>query len=429
MQPGPDDPTRRMPDATRRFDGPPRSGAHAAPDAPAPGRVLGGRYRLAGLLGSGGMADVFRAEDLRLHRPVAVKLFRPGTDPDGERRFEQEAQTLAGLRHPGLVAVHDVGVEQGHAYLVMELVDGPTLAQELTRERYDAAGATQIGLELARVLAHVHDEGIVHRDVKPSNILVEQDGRVRLADFGISQLTGASGMTSAGETVGTAAYLSPEQVRGAAAGPPSDVYALGLVLLECLSGRPEYPGSGWDAAEERLRRAPAVPRDLPEPLRGTLGAMTAAEPERRPTARAVAAALSHGPVEPEPGPRGGTLRTVLIAALVVALLVIAGFALTSARDEPTDPAAQPATSAAPAEEPTEEPTEEPAAEPTEDAPPTEDGSAGDGSGGLPSLPDLPTELPDLPTDLPDLPEIPQPVQDDARNLWERFTDWFSGLFG
>ncbi len=425
----PDDPTRRIPGATRRFDGPPP----ATGPAPALGRVLGGRYRLDGLLGSGGMADVYRAEDQRLHRAVAVKLFRPGTDPDGERRFEQEAQTLAGLRHPGLVALYDVGVEQGHAFLVMELVDGPTLAQELTRERYDTAGVTQIGLELARVLSHVHDEGVVHRDVKPSNILVEQDGRVRLADFGISQLAGTSGLTSAGDTVGTAAYLSPEQVRGAPAGPPSDVYALGLVLLECLNGRPEYPGDGWEVAEERLRRAPAVPRDLPEPLRGTLAAMTATDPERRPTARAVAAALSHGPVEPEPGPSGGTLRTVLIAALVVALIVIVGFALTSRGGDPADTAAQPAatTEAQPTEETTEEaePTTEEQA-PTEEAPATDDGA-----GGLPDLPDLPTalpdlpDLPDLPTSLPDLPEIPEGAQEDARNLWEQFTDWLGSLFG
>ena len=419
------------PDATRRFDAPPVAAGAG------PGRVLGGRYRLEGLLGAGGMADVFRAEDLRLHRPVAVKLFRPGTDPDGERRFEQEAQTLAGLRHPGLVALHDVGVEQGHAYLVMELVDGPTLGQELTRERYDAAGATRIGLELARVLSYVHDEGVVHRDVKPSNILLEQDGRVRLTDFGISQLAGSSGLTSVGETIGTPAYLAPEQVRGAPAGPPADVYALGLVLLECLSGHAEYPGVGWDAAEARLHRAPAVPAGLPEPLRGTLAAMTAADPERRPTARAVAAALSHGPVEPEPAPRGGTLRTLLIAGLVVALIVIIGFALTSGDDDPVGPvdtAAQP-TTAQPttAAEPTEEPTPEP--EPTEDPAPTGDTATPDPTGGLPDLPSLPSDLPDLPDiptdlpDLPDLPEIPEGTQEEARSAWEQFTGWLSRLFG
>ncbi|MBW0111992.1 serine/threonine protein kinase, partial [Pseudonocardia sp. KRD-182] len=251
VQPG-SDPTRRIPDPTRRLDGPPTE--RIDPGGAGPGTVLGGRYRLEGLLGSGGMADVHRAEDLRLNRPVAVKVFRPGTDPDGERRFAEEARTLAGLRHPGLVAVHDYAVEHGRAYLVMELVDGPTLARELTREPYDAESATRVGLELAQVLAYVHGEGVVHRDVKPSNVLVDRDGRMRLADFGIARLVGNSGLTSADLAVGTVAYLAPEQVRGEAVGPPADVYALGLLLLEALRGRRVYDGDDRTAAEQRLDR-------------------------------------------------------------------------------------------------------------------------------------------------------------------------------
>ncbi|MDN5751127.1 MAG: serine/threonine protein kinase [Pseudonocardia sp.] len=389
--------------------------------------MLGGRYRLEGLLGAGGMADVHRAEDLRLHRPVAVKVFRPGTDPDGERRFREEAQLLANLRHPGLVAVHDFAVEQQRAYLVMELVDGPTLGAELARERYEPASATQVGLELARVLAYVHGEGVVHRDVKPSNILVDHDGRFRLADFGISRLVGASRLTSADLATGTAAYLSPEQVRGESAGPPADVYALGLVLLEALSGRREYPGDGWEAAEERLRRRPSVPRGLPEPLRSTLEAMTATEPGRRPEAREVAARLGRTPVVQAPVPAGGRGgRAALIALAVVALLVIAVFAFTRG-DDPADTAAQPVapTTGEQTTEPAEEtPAEETTAAPETTAPDTDDG-------GLPAiptaLPDLP-DLPDLPSSLPELPTIPQPIQDDARNLWEQFTDWLSRLF-
>lgn len=426
MQPG-SDPTRRIPDPTRRLDGP----RHGAPDAPTDRfdghPVLGGRYRLEGLLGAGGMADVHRAEDIRLGRPVAVKVFRPGTDPDGERRFREEAQILANLRHPGLVAVHDFAVEDGRAYLVMELVDGPTLAQELERERYDATAATQVGLELARVLAYVHDEGVVHRDVKPSNILIESDGRVRLTDFGISRLIGASGLTSADATVGTAGYISPEQVRGEQAGPPADVYALGLVLLEAMTGRREYPGDGWDAAEERLRRPPTVPADTPEPLRSTLRAMTATEPGRRPDAREVAARLVRPAVVGRPGPVDEEPRRSrapwIVLAVVALLVVVAVFALTRG-DEETDPAAAPVTTTEATAEPTPEPTTEPEAEPTEP-----DVALPEIPSDLPDLPSLPSDLPDLPSELPDLPTIPPDVQDGARNAWEQFTDWLSGVFG
>ncbi|WP_300012133.1 serine/threonine-protein kinase [Pseudonocardia sp.] len=424
MPPGPD-PTRRIPDPTRRFDGPSTARTPGPAAGPTPGALLGGRYRLQELLGSGGMADAYRAEDQRLNRPVAVKIFRPGTDPDGERRFTEEAQLLANLRHPGLVAVHDFAVEQHRAYLVMELVDGPTLAQELAREPYDAAAATQVGVELARVLAYVHDEGVVHRDVKPSNILVEPDGRVRLADFGISRLVGTSGLTSADGTIGTAGYLAPEQVRGETAGPPADIYALGLVLLEAMTGEREYPGDGWDSADERLRRAPSVPRTVPKPLRSTLVAMTAADPARRPDAREVVTRLDRPPVvvDEEPPRRGG--RAALVALALVALLVVAVFALTRGGDE-TDPAAAPETTAEATQPPETTDAEQPTDEPVTDETDTQDPGI--------VIPDLPSDLPELPdlsgipTELPDLPEIPQDTQDDARNLWEQFTDWFSSLF-
>lgn len=460
MQPG-SDPTRRMEDP-RRSDGPPAPNpTRALRGTPAPGisgpgtsgpgpQVLGGRYRLDGLLGSGGMADVHRATDLRLHRPVAVKVFRPGTDPDGERRFQAEAQTLANLRHPGLVAVHDVAVQAHRAYLVMELVEGPTLARVLADEQLDVDEIGRIGLELAQVLAYVHGEGVVHRDIKPSNILLDRDGRVRLADFGIAQLVGASGLTSADRSLGTAAYMAPEQVRGEAAGPPTDVYALGLVLLEALTGRVEYPGEGWASADSRLTRSPEIPRSAPEPLRGALAAMTRTDPARRPDTRAVAALLAAGPAAapPERSGRVGLIALAVVAALVVVLVVV----LTgrNASDTATDPAAQttsepiaPETTAAPvAPVPAEEiPAEEiPSVDPPADgggfpalptglpALPTE---LPDLPTALPELPDLPTALPDLPTALPDLPElpsVPQPVQDDARSIWQQISDWWSSLF-
>ena len=416
MQPG-SDPTRRNPDPTRRFDGDPAATERIPPVDGGAGAVLGGRYRLEGLLGAGGMADVHRALDLRLNRPVAVKLFRPGTDPDGERRFAEEARTLAGLRHPGLVAVHDYAVERGRADLVMELVDGPTLAQELTREPYDAESATRVGLELARVLAYVHGEGVVHRDVKPSNVLVDHDGRMRLADFGIARLAGSSGMTSADLDVGTPAYLAPEQVRGEPAGPPADVYALGLLLLEALSGRKVYEGDGWAAAERRLDHRPPVPADLPEPLRSTLRAMTDPDPERRPDARRVAGLLSAPAAEPEPERR--TSRALLAGLAALVLLAVVVFALTRGDDEPTDVAAAPTS----AQETTVAPEPTEAAEPTEEAAPTDEAA----EPGF-TLPELPSDLPDIPTDLPDLPQVPDGAVDDARNLWEQFTDWLGQFF-
>ncbi|MHA6779698.1 serine/threonine-protein kinase [Pseudonocardia saturnea] len=424
MQPG-QDPTRRIPDQTRRLDGSPTE--RIAPTDRFDGYpVLGGRYRLEGLLGAGGMADVHRAEDLRLHRPVAVKVFRPGTDPDGERRFRSEAQTLAGLRHPGLVAVHDFAVEGGRAYLVMELVDGPTLAAELQREPYDAESATRVGLELAQVLAYVHGEGVVHRDIKPSNVLVDHDGRMRLADFGIARLVDTSGLTSVDDAVGTMPYLAPEQVRGEPVGPPADVYALGLVLLESLSGRRVFPGDDWASAEQRLDRPPTIPAGLPEPLRGTLRAMTDPDPRRRPDAREVAARLSQVTTAPPPVEAGGGRRTALIALAVVALLVaVVVFALTRGGDEPTDVVAAPdTTTSAP------ETTEEAAPEETTEPDATED-SGGEGGISIPDLPDVPSNIPDIP-DIPDIPteipQIPDDVQQDAQNLWEQFTDWLGQFF-
>jgi len=427
--PGPDATRRFEPadqgpdDLTRRLERPPGD------DRP----VLAGRYRLDGLLGAGGMAEVHRATDLRLNRSVAVKIFRPDTDPDAGRRFDDEARTLANLSHPGLVAVHDYGVERGRAYLVMELVVGPTLRQVFERETLTPQRTARIGADVAEVLAYVHAKGVVHRDVKPSNILLGHDDRVRLADFGIARLAGASGMTSERGALGTPAYMAPEHVQGEPVGPPADVYALGLVLLEALTGHPEYPGETWEAASARLTRPPEVPADVPEPLRGTVHAMTETDPAERPTARQVADALRAPArvVEPVAEPTGRRWWPLAAALAVVALLVLAFVAFGG--EDPADTADQ----AAPTAEPTV--TEEPAAGPTED--PAEDPADGfpeppsfDPSG-LPDLPDVPTDLPDIPTDLPDIPtdlpdvpELPDGVADDARGLWQRFVDWFSGLF-
>ncbi|MGI8307278.1 serine/threonine-protein kinase [Saccharopolyspora hattusasensis] len=255
--------------------------------------LLGRRYRLGARLGSGGMADVYRAMDTRLQRVVAAKCFRSGTDAAGRERFAEEARTLAGLSHPGLVTVHDFSASEDELYLIMELVEGPTLSEVIAEGPLPPEQVADLGGQLASVLAHVHDNGIVHRDVKPSNVLIAGDGKAFLTDFGISRLADAvARMTSSGIIVGTATYMAPEQVSGGDVSHPVDVYALGLVLLECVTGKIEYPGAGAESAVARLVRAPEVPIGIPAHLHRALLAMTAADPARRPTAAQSADLLS-----------------------------------------------------------------------------------------------------------------------------------------
>ncbi|QFZ18243.1 serine/threonine-protein kinase [Saccharothrix syringae] len=259
-------------------------------------RVLAGRYRLAGVLGSGGMAEVHRAWDVLLRRHVAVKVFQ-GVDTVESSRFDNEVRTLANLSHPGLVSVFDAGVCGGRSFVVLQLVDGPTLRDRLATGPLAPARVRALGAHLADALAHVHECGVVHRDVKPSNILLDDEDTPYLADFGLARSLGSPRLTNARQVVGTAAYLAPEQVRGEEVGPPADVYALGLVLLECLTGRREYQGSQVEAAVARLRRPPDVPRDLPADLARLLRRMTALSPRQRPTA-AECARLLRGRSQP-----------------------------------------------------------------------------------------------------------------------------------
>ncbi|MEW2286378.1 protein kinase [Streptomyces sp. NPDC047841] len=246
--------------------------------------VLGGRYRLDAVIGSGGAGDVHRGFDLRLKRRVAVKVFRTGADGDAEDGFHNEAVILARLRHPGLVTVYDAGRHDGRAYLVMELIEGPTLKARIATGSLAPGETAALGAGLARALAHAHDAGIVHRDVKPSNIILDASGRPHLTDFGISRLLDATTRTATGTLVGTAAYLSPEQVLGRPVGPPADVYALGLVLLECVTSRLEYDGTPLEAAIARLHRRPELPGSLPTEFAALLADMTALDADARPSA-------------------------------------------------------------------------------------------------------------------------------------------------
>jgi hypothetical protein len=207
------------------------------------GRTLGGRYRLGALLGRGGMGEVYEAEDLRLHRPVAVKLLRPDLagDPRVLERFRREARTAGSLMHPNIVAVHDVGSDGGRSFLVMELVRGLTLAEVIRAEAPLAPGrAARIAGHVAEALAFAHGRGVVHRDVAPGNVMLTNTGEVKVLDFGLARADLDS--TGPSSARGTLAYVAPEIARGGGADARSDVYALGAVLSELLAGAPPQGG-------------------------------------------------------------------------------------------------------------------------------------------------------------------------------------------
>jgi eukaryotic-like serine/threonine-protein kinase len=272
--------------------------------------LLDERYQLGPLVGRGGMATVHSATDVRLRRSVAVKLFHPPVDEIALARLTAEARLLAGLSHPGLVKVFDVCMESDQPYLVMQLIGGSTLRTVINRGVLEPAVVARLGARLAETLRYVHSRDVVHRDIKPSNVLLDDNGACYLADFGIAKAAGAAHLTATGHCVGTAAYLAPEQVSGIGAGPPADIYSLGLVLLECLTGEPEFTGTEVEAAVARLTRSPEVPRWIPPSLRRALVAMTAREPRDRPAA-AECVTLFENYLD-NPAPDSGELPTVAV---------------------------------------------------------------------------------------------------------------------
>lgn len=256
------------------------------------GSLLGGRYRLEAPIGRGGMGEVYRATDERVGREVAVKLFRPGAGDGEGHRWGREVSTLARLTHPNLVTLYDAGEDQERVYLVMQLVEGDSLAALCVDRSLDPDKVAAVGTSLAEALAYIHEAGVVHRDVKPANVLVDGTGRAYLADFGVVRLVDGSRLTATGLLIGTASYVAPEQVRGEEAGPAADVYALGLVLLECLTGVREYEGAPLTVATQRLSRPPNIPDWLTPDWAALLRDMTASEPEQRPSADDVALRLT-----------------------------------------------------------------------------------------------------------------------------------------
>lgn len=261
------------------------------------GDVLDGRYRLVSLVGRGGMADVYRAEDQLLKRIVAVKIMRWGTgldDAEALRRHELEARIGAGVSAPGLVSIYDVRPDGDQPYLVMEFVDGKTLTTALADGPLPSRVVAEIGAQIAEALAVLHDAHVIHRDIKPSNVmlLAGDQPRVKLTDFGVSRYLEGTRLTSPDILVGTAKYLSPEQAVLEPVGPRADVYALALVLLEALTGENPFPGSQVETLSARLHRQPEAPAELGRDWGLVLDAMTRRDPEQRLDAAQASTALS-----------------------------------------------------------------------------------------------------------------------------------------
>jgi eukaryotic-like serine/threonine-protein kinase len=296
--------------------------------------TVAGRYHLHRLLGSGGVADVHEATDTRLDRRVAVKLLRDSSHDETDRaRFLSEARLLARLSHPHLVRVLDAGIDRGRPFLVLDLVRGSTLADAL-HEPLAPARVAELAQDIASALAHVHAAGVVHRDVKPGNVLVDEDGSARLADFGIARLVDDTcHHTRTGMVVGTVAYLAPEQVAGERITTAVDIYSLGLVLLEALTGDRPFAGTSVESAFARLSRPPEVPPGLPGPWTALLTAMTARDPVERPTAAEVVSILRAGevvaapptPLQPAGRPLSARLALIAVAAAFLLLLGVAGW--------------------------------------------------------------------------------------------------------
>jgi eukaryotic-like serine/threonine-protein kinase len=347
-----------------------------------------GRYRVENVLGGGGMALVYRARDEELDRPVAIKLLADNLAADEafRKRFLREARLAAQLAHPNVVQVYDSGEADGRPYIVMEYVEGETLADLLARRgRLPPAEAVELALQVCSGLEHAHRAGLVHRDIKPQNLLIRGDGTVKITDFGIARSAHGTRLTETGSVLGTAAYLAPEQAAGEEVTPAADVYALGVVLYELLAGRTprtaetltQFLVRGQEQPIPELRElAPDVPEALedvvmrclariPEyrpPSAGALGADLAATSGELPTAalgpddgaaeaptRVATGGTRVAPAPETPAPETMVRsvarrpwRIALVIGAVALALALVGWMVFTEDSDPGSPAAPPA---------------------------------------------------------------------------------------
>lgn len=283
------------------------------------GTLIAGRYRLTQPLGAGSMGQVWRARDERLQRDVAVKVvdLASASGPVSPQQVQREVLATARLNHPSIVTTFDGGVESHLAYLVMELLDGESLAERLRRGPLPVEQAVAVAAEVGRALEATHLIGVVHRDIKPGNVMLLDRGRVKVLDFGIARLAGDPTEAPGSPVVGTAAYMAPEHAAGQPVGPPSDVYALGCLIVAMLAGRPPFLGATtYDVAEQQVHGTPprlcSLRPDAPAPLDALVARMLAKSPSARPDAATVVRELGH--VGQAPG--SGSAATAALPAPV-----------------------------------------------------------------------------------------------------------------
>jgi hypothetical protein len=274
------------------------------------GRKLG-KYTLEAQLGEGGMAAVYQSQHPQFHRQVAIKILPPtiGQDPSFRTRFEREGRTIASLNHPSIIRVYDIDEVDGLFYMVMDLLPGGTLEARLREGGLDRRWSVDVIVKMAEALGYAHTHGVIHRDIKPSNILLDGEGQPVLADFGIARMTQAEGdpnLTAAGTVMGTPAYMAPEQLSGDQPDARSDIYALGVVLYQLLSGRAPFTGDTMAVVTAHLTKQPQALRELVSDLPPALDAVVlqalAKRPEHRfKSASVFAQALRSAAADLEPG--------------------------------------------------------------------------------------------------------------------------------